>query len=138
MTALNAPAAGPKVKVFRICRLLSCQSMRRPLNWVSCNSSSVSKKFGINRNPSSRTGYDLFNDPILGRPEGNKSSCVAYLANSHPQTDWIKILHRRMELRKSQSALARELGVDAKTLLGWKAEMPHQGKSGIITALVGA
>jgi transcriptional regulator with XRE-family HTH domain len=65
-------------------------------------------------------GYDPFNDPTLGRPKGNETSCVAFLSQNAPVTLGQMIKQHRLKLRKTRKQLASELGVSVKTLWGWE------------------
>jgi transcriptional regulator with XRE-family HTH domain len=67
-------------------------------------------------------GYDPFNNPTLGRPKGNETSCVAILSPDAPATIGHKIKQRRFELKKTRRQLALELGVSVKTLWGWETD----------------
>jgi DNA-binding XRE family transcriptional regulator len=65
-------------------------------------------------------GYNPFNDPTLGRPKGNESSCVAFLSPDAPVTFGQKIRQYRLKLRKTRKQMALELGISVKTLWGWE------------------
>jgi DNA-binding XRE family transcriptional regulator len=65
-------------------------------------------------------GYDPFNDPTLGRPKRNETSCVAFLSPEAPVTLGQKIKQHRLNLRKTRKQLASELGISQKTLWGWE------------------
>jgi transcriptional regulator with XRE-family HTH domain len=67
-------------------------------------------------------GYDPFNDPRLGRPKGNETSCVAFLSPDGPATLGQKIRQYRLQLRKTRKQLASEMGVSVKTLWGWETD----------------
>ncbi|MGO8696538.1 MAG: helix-turn-helix domain-containing protein [Limisphaerales bacterium] len=63
---------------------------------------------------------DPFTDPALGRPKGNETSGVAFLAPTGPLSLGQQIRKRRLELRKNRKESAEELGVSEKTLWGWE------------------
>jgi DNA-binding XRE family transcriptional regulator len=65
-------------------------------------------------------GYDPFNDPMLGSPKSNETSCVAILSPDAPVTIGQKIKQYRLKMRKTRRQLAAELGVSTKTLWGWE------------------
>ncbi|MGO8698347.1 MAG: helix-turn-helix domain-containing protein [Limisphaerales bacterium] len=65
-------------------------------------------------------GFDPFTNPTLGRPKGNETSGVAFLAPTGPLTLGQQIRKRRLELRKNRKESAEELGVSEKTLWGWE------------------
>jgi transcriptional regulator with XRE-family HTH domain len=65
-------------------------------------------------------GYDPFNDPALGRPKGNETSCAAFLSPNTPVTIGQKIKQRRLNSKKTRKQLAKELGISVKTLWGWE------------------
>jgi transcriptional regulator with XRE-family HTH domain len=67
-------------------------------------------------------GYDPFNDPTLGRPKGNETSCVAILSSDAPVTIGQKIKRRRLTLKKTRRQLAKEMGISVKTLWGWETD----------------
>ncbi len=67
-------------------------------------------------------GYDPFNDPTLGRPKGNETSCVAFLSPDAPVTFGQKIKQHRLKLRKTRKQLAAEWGISVKTLWGWETD----------------
>ena len=67
-------------------------------------------------------GYNPFNDPTLGRPKGNETSCVAFLSPNAPVTIGQKIKQRRLKLEKTREQLAKELGISVKTLWGWETD----------------
>lgn len=65
-------------------------------------------------------GYDPFTSPALGRPEGNETSCVAFLSPGTPAAIGQQIKQRRLQLKKTRKQLALELEVSVKTLWGWE------------------
>jgi DNA-binding XRE family transcriptional regulator len=65
-------------------------------------------------------GYDPFNDPTLGSPKGNETSCVAFLSQSGPLSLGHQIMKRRLEMRKNREQCAEEMGISAKTLQAWE------------------
>ena len=65
-------------------------------------------------------GYDPFTNPELGRPKGNETKSVAFLAPTDPSTLGQQIRKRRMESKKNRKECAKELGVSVKTLWGWE------------------
>jgi DNA-binding XRE family transcriptional regulator len=65
-------------------------------------------------------GYDPFTNPELGRPKGNETKFVAFLAPTGPLSLGQQIKKRRMELKKNRTECAEELGVSVKTLWGWE------------------
>jgi DNA-binding XRE family transcriptional regulator len=67
-------------------------------------------------------GYDPFNDPTLGRPKGNETSCVAFLSPNATVTLGQKIRQYRLKLRKTRKQMALELGISVKTLWGWETD----------------
>jgi DNA-binding XRE family transcriptional regulator len=67
-------------------------------------------------------GYDPFNDPTLGRPKGNETSCVAFLSPDAHVTLGQKIKQYRLKLRKTRKQIALELGISVKTLWGWETD----------------
>jgi transcriptional regulator with XRE-family HTH domain len=67
-------------------------------------------------------GYDPFNDPTLGSPGRNETSCVAILPLDAPATMGQKIKQRRLKLKKTRRQLASELGISVKTLWGWETD----------------
>ena len=67
-------------------------------------------------------GYDPFNDPTLGSPKGNETSCVAFLASDAPVTLGQKIKQYRLKMRKTRKQMALELGISVKTLWGWETD----------------
>jgi DNA-binding XRE family transcriptional regulator len=67
-------------------------------------------------------GYDPFNDPTLGNPKRNETSCVAFFSTDAPVTTGQKIKQHRLKLRKSRKQFALELGVSQKTLWGWETD----------------
>ena len=75
-------------------------------------------------------GCDPFTDSSLGRPKGNESSCVAFLSSVAPASIGQQIMKRRIEMRKTRSQLAAEMGVSTKTLWNWERDkrMPCKSK----------
>jgi DNA-binding XRE family transcriptional regulator len=67
-------------------------------------------------------GYNPFNNPTLGRPKGNETSCVAILSPDAPVTLGKKIKQYRLKLRKTRKQMALELGISVKTLWGWETD----------------
>ncbi len=67
-------------------------------------------------------GYDPFNDPMLGSPGRNETSCVDFLSLSAPVTIGRKIRQGRLKLKKTRKQLASELGISVKTLWGWETD----------------
>jgi transcriptional regulator with XRE-family HTH domain len=65
-------------------------------------------------------GYDPFTNPALGRPKGNETPGVAFLASEFTADIGQRIKKRRLELRKTRKQMARELGISVKTLWGWE------------------
>jgi transcriptional regulator with XRE-family HTH domain len=65
-------------------------------------------------------GCDPFTNPALGRPLGNETQGVAFLAPTGPLNLGQRIRKRRLELKKNRNQLAQELGVSVKTLWGWE------------------
>ena len=65
-------------------------------------------------------GYNPFVSPELGRPRGNETIGVAFLASSGPMSLGQQITQRRLELKKTRKECAREMGVCVKTLWGWE------------------
>jgi len=72
-------------------------------------------------------GYDPFTDPELGRPKGNETRSVAFLAPTGPSSLGQQIRKLRMELRKNRTECAEELGVSVKTLWGWETDRRRPG-----------
>jgi hypothetical protein len=54
-------------------------------------------------------GNDPFNNPALGRPKGNETSCVAFLSIDAPLTLGQKMKQNRLKLRKTRKQMARFL-----------------------------
>jgi transcriptional regulator with XRE-family HTH domain len=67
-------------------------------------------------------GYNPFNDPKLGRPKGNETSCVAFLSPDAPISFGQRIKQCRLKLQKTRKELASELGISVKTLWGWETD----------------
>jgi DNA-binding XRE family transcriptional regulator len=68
-------------------------------------------------------GYDPFIDPALERPLGNETAGVTILSSESPLTLGQKKLHkRRLELHKTRTGLAKELGISIKTLRSWETD----------------
>jgi DNA-binding XRE family transcriptional regulator len=67
-------------------------------------------------------GYDPFNNPTLGRPKGNETSCVAILSPDAAVTLGQTLKQHRLKLRKTRKQTASELGVSVKTLWGWEKD----------------
>lgn len=65
-------------------------------------------------------GHDSFKDRTLGKPKGNESRDVAALSKAELGSFGRRIIERRLELMKSRSEMAKELGVSVKTLWGWE------------------
>jgi DNA-binding transcriptional regulator YiaG len=65
-------------------------------------------------------GYDPFTNPALGSPKGNESSDVALLSSGERLTLGEQIRKRRLELRKTGTQSASDLGVSIKTLRDWE------------------
>ena len=65
-------------------------------------------------------GYNPFNDSAVGRPKGNETIGVAYLASPHPLPFGEEVRKRRLNLRLNRKECAQLLGVDVKTLWGWE------------------
>jgi DNA-binding transcriptional regulator YiaG len=65
-------------------------------------------------------GFDPFTDSTLGRPKGNETNGVAILSTETPATIGPQIARRRMELKRTRTQFAKELGVSVKTLWGWE------------------
>jgi transcriptional regulator with XRE-family HTH domain len=65
-------------------------------------------------------GYDLFTDPALGRPKGNETPYVAFLASNEALSLGHRIRLRRLKLRKTGKQCAKELGISVKTLWSWE------------------
>jgi transcriptional regulator with XRE-family HTH domain len=74
-------------------------------------------------------GFDPFTDSTLGRPKGNESSFVAFLASNAPITIGQKIIKKRMEMRKTRAQYAAELGISRKTLWSWEHGRRKPSKS---------
>jgi DNA-binding transcriptional regulator YiaG len=74
-------------------------------------------------------GFDPFINSTLGRPKGNESSFVAFLVSKAPMTIGQKILKQRMEMRKTRSQYAAELGISSKTLWNWEHDRRKPGRS---------
>jgi DNA-binding XRE family transcriptional regulator len=72
-------------------------------------------------------GCDPFTDPALGRPKGNETPGVAFLAPAGPLSFGQQIRKRRMELKKTRKQLAQELGVSVKTLWSWETDRCQPG-----------
>ncbi len=83
-------------------------------------------------------GYDPFNDPMLGSPKGNETSCVAFLSMDAPVTIGQKIKRFRLKSRKTRKQLALELGISVKTLWGWETDrwQPTAQAQGLIARLL--
>ena len=67
-------------------------------------------------------GYDPFNDPTLGSPKRNETSCVAFFSPGAPISSGQKIKQHRLKMRKSRKQFAAELGISVKTLWGWETD----------------
>jgi DNA-binding XRE family transcriptional regulator len=67
-------------------------------------------------------GYDPFTNPVLGKPKGNETSCIAILSPDAPVTTGQKIKNRRVKLKKTRKQLASEIGVSVKTLRSWETD----------------
>jgi transcriptional regulator with XRE-family HTH domain len=67
-------------------------------------------------------GYDPFASPELGRPRGNETIGVAFLASAGPFSLGQQIIKRRLDLKKTRKECAQELGVSVKTLWGWERD----------------
>jgi transcriptional regulator with XRE-family HTH domain len=67
-------------------------------------------------------GYDPFTNPELGRPKGNETQVVAFLAPTGSLTLGQRIRKQRMELKKNLTECAAELKVSVKTLRGWETD----------------
>jgi DNA-binding XRE family transcriptional regulator len=80
-------------------------------------------------------GYDPFTDPTVGRPRGNETTGVAFLAQSGPLSLGHQIVERRMELRKNRKQCAQEMGISAKTLQAWETNR-YQPSSTLLKRLV--
>ena len=65
-------------------------------------------------------GYDPFTNPVLGRPKGNETSCVAFFSPNVANSLGERIRLRRLQLRKTGKQCAKELGISVKTLWGWE------------------
>ena len=65
-------------------------------------------------------GFDPFTDSTLGRPKGNETNGVAILSTETPATIGQKIIKQRIEMRKTRSQYAAELGISYKTLWNWE------------------
>jgi DNA-binding XRE family transcriptional regulator len=63
-------------------------------------------------------GFDPFEGLIPGKPKGNETSGVAFLLPAAPATIGKKILQFRLKSRKTRKQLAKEWGVNIKTLRG--------------------
>jgi transcriptional regulator with XRE-family HTH domain len=72
-------------------------------------------------------GYDPFTNPELGRPTGNETQDVAFLAPTGPLSLGQQIRKRGMELKKNRKEYAKELGVSVKTLWGWETSRCQPG-----------
>jgi DNA-binding XRE family transcriptional regulator len=87
-------------------------------------------------------GFDIFTDSTLGRPKGNESSSVAFLSSGTPMTTGQKIIKQRMEMRKTRTQYAEELGISYKTLWNWehdrrkpcRSQLKKLNQSGLMTA----
>ena len=80
-------------------------------------------------------GYDPFTDPTVGRPRGNETIDVAFLAQSGPLSLGHQIVKRRMELRKNREECAEEMGISARTLQAWETNR-YQPSSALLKRLV--
>ena len=65
-------------------------------------------------------GYDPFTKPKLGRPKGNETPFVAILGLNETDSLGAALRKRRLELRKNQRELAKELGISVRTLHDWE------------------
>ena len=74
-------------------------------------------------------GFDPFNDPALGKPKSNETSCVAFLSPDAPITVGQKIKDFRLKSRKTRRQLAVEWGISPKTLWGWEANRRQPSES---------
>jgi transcriptional regulator with XRE-family HTH domain len=75
-------------------------------------------------------GYDPFTNPALGRPLGNETKGVAFLASGEPLSFGQQITKRRLELKKTRKQCAQELGVSVKTL--WSLETSRCQPSALV------
>ena len=75
-------------------------------------------------------GYNPFSDPMLGRPKGNETSCVAILSPDATITVGQKIRQYRLKLRKTRKQMASELGVSVKTMWGWETDLRKPAPQG--------
>ena len=80
-------------------------------------------------------GYDPFNNPTLGSPKGNETSCIAFLSQSGPLSLGHQIIKRRMEMRKNRKQCAQEMGISVKTLQAWETNR-YQPSSTLLKRLV--
>jgi len=74
-------------------------------------------------------GFDPFNDPSLGRPKGNESKDVAFLAEAHPASNGEQIRRLRLAMKKNKREFAKEFGISIKTLWGWETGRRQPSKS---------
>ena len=74
-------------------------------------------------------GFDPFTDSTLGRPKGNETSSVAFLSSETPATIGQQIMKRLIEMRKTRSQFAAEIGISTKTLWNWERDRRKPCKS---------
>jgi DNA-binding XRE family transcriptional regulator len=74
-------------------------------------------------------GFDPFTDSTLGMPKGNESLSVAFLSEKTAITIGQKLRQFRIELRKTRSQLAAELGINIKTIWNWETNRRKPCKS---------
>jgi transcriptional regulator with XRE-family HTH domain len=84
-------------------------------------------------------GHDPFTDPTLGRPTGNETKHVAFLAPGTSGRVGDRIRSWRLQRRKSRKQLAQEMGISPKTLWNWEhhRRQPSQSMRKALESLTG-
>jgi DNA-binding transcriptional regulator YiaG len=65
-------------------------------------------------------GFNPFTNPALGSPKGNETEGVAFLSAEVSANLGEQIIRHSIKMRKSRQQIAKELGLNPKTVRNWE------------------